>query len=127
MQIKLNDIQFSELNYQVNTYDKDVTHQDINTSLNIEKEFSVDNKKSFRVVFHFSAQSESFNLQLKATAHFSTLDDIQEKDKFSTFLNVTAPAVAFPYVRTFISNLTLNTGYAPIVLPTFNFVQMQEK
>ena len=38
-----------------------------------------------------------------------------------------APAIAFPYVRVFISNITLNAGYNPIVLPSFNFIKLAEE
>ena len=127
MQIRFSHIQFTELNYKVATFDKEVTHE-LDTSLVIGNMFS-DYKRDFAIVFDFTLQnnSEKFKLELKAIAHFSTQSDIDEDFKNSAFVNINAPAIAFPYVRTFISNLTLNSGYDPIVLPAFNFLQLAEE
>jgi preprotein translocase subunit SecB len=128
MQIRFSHIQFTELNYKVATFDKEVTHE-LDTSLVIGNIFSDDEKRDFAIVFDFALQnsSEIFKLTLKAIAHFSTQSDIDEDFKNSAFVNINAPAIAFPYVRTFISNLTLNSGYDPIVLPAFNFLQLAEE
>lgn len=127
MQIKFNDIQFTELDYKVETFDKDITHE-LETSLSIVSMFS-DDKKSFAIAFNITLQSKSqkFKLKLKSIAHFSTQNDIDDDFKNSLFVDANAPAIAFPYVRTFISNLTLNSGYDPIVLPSFNFLQLAEE
>lgn len=130
MQIKFEQIQFTELEYKVASYEKNVTnHEETETSLTLGKMFSDENKKKFAIIFDFllKNKSEDFLLKLKAIAHFSCQEDIDEKFKESPFFNINAPAIAFPYVRTFISNLTLNSGYNPIVLPAINFVQLAEK
>lgn len=128
MQIKLEHIQFTELEYKVDSFDKNIT-RDINTqtSLTLGKLFT-DDPKSFGIVFDFfrKADSEEFFLKLKAIAHFSCQENIDDSFKESPFLSINAPAIAYPYIRTFISNLTLNSGYDPIVLPALNFVQLAE-
>lgn len=42
----------------------------------------------------------------------------------SPFLKVNASAIPFPYIRSFVSNLTLQAGYAPVILPSVNFVAL---
>lgn len=125
MQIRFTGIQFTELDYQVKTFDKVITHQ-LETSLKVGVGFKEDEKKGFIVTFEMLLQSKSkkFKLKLKADAHFLTESEIDEDFKTSLFVKINAPAIAFPYVRTFISNLTLNSGYDPIVLPAYNFVQL---
>ncbi len=73
------------------------------------------------------SKSKKFKLKIKAVAHFSTIDAIDDGFKQSPFIRINAPAIAFPYIRTFISNLTLNSGFDAIILPTFNFIQMAEE
>ena len=51
---------------------------------------------------------------------------VDEEFKQSDFIKVNAPAIAFPYVRSYISNLTLQSGFAPIILPSVNFVTLNE-
>jgi preprotein translocase subunit SecB len=128
MQIQFNHIQFTELDYKVKTFDKSITHE-LDTSLTFGSSFPEDDTKKFAIIFDFSLQSKSkkFKLKLKAVAHFSTQENINDDFKNSPFININAPAIAFPYVRSFISNLTLNSGYDPIVLPALNFVKLAEK
>lgn len=125
MQIRFNHIQFTEIDYKVDSFEKEITHE-LKTSLSIASLFSDDDKNDFAVVFEMQLESESgkFKLKLKAIAHFSTPDEIDTDFRNSPFIEVNAPAIAFPFVRTFISNLTLNSGYDPIVLPSFNFMQL---
>ncbi|WP_037314190.1 protein-export chaperone SecB [Salegentibacter sp. Hel_I_6] len=125
MQIRLGRIQFTNLDYQVDTYDPEVTHE-LETSFGIGSSFASDNNKAFAVNFDIKLKSadDKFRLNLKATAHFSTEEDIDDDFQKSSFVSINAPAIAFPYVRTYISNLTLNSGYDPIILPSINFVQL---
>lgn len=125
MQIRLARIQFTNLDYQVDTYDPEVTHE-LETSFGVGSNFASDNNKAFAVNFDIKLKSadDKFRLNLKATAHFSTEENIGENFQKSSFVSINAPAIAFPYVRTYISNLTLNSGYDPIILPSINFVQL---
>jgi preprotein translocase subunit SecB len=128
MQIRLNHIQFTEIDYKVKTFDKEITHQ-LETSLSVGSSFPNDTENGFVIIFNIALQSRSkkFKLKLKAVAHFLTPDLIDDNFKNSPFIEVNAPAIAFPYVRSFISNLTLNSGFDPIILPSFNFVQLAEE
>jgi preprotein translocase subunit SecB len=114
MQIQLNNIQFTELDYKVANFDKSITHE-LNTSLGLGSLFFENDERSFAIVFNVLLEdnSKKFKLQLKAVAHFLVQDDIDDDFKKSAFIQVNAPAIAFPYIRTFISNLTLNSGYDP--------------
>lgn len=127
MQIRFNHIQFTDIDYKVKTFEKEITHK-LETSLSVGSSFSDDNENIFNIIFNIMLQSKSkeFKLKLKAIAHFSTPDLIDDNFKNSPFIEVNAPAIAFPYVRSFISNLTLNSGFDPIILPSFNFVQIAE-
>ena len=72
-------------------------------------------------------KNSNASLMGKAIAHFSTNIEITTEFKHSSFIKVNAPAIAFPYVRVFISNMTLNAGYNPVVLPSFNFIKLSEE
>lgn len=127
MQIKFEHIQFTEVEYKVSSFNKNIT-KELKTSLTIKTLLSDDNKKTFLIEFEFSLENKTkkFLLKVKAVAHFSTQEEIDENFANSHFVKVNAPAIAFPYVRTFISNFTLNSGYEPIVLPAINFVKLAE-
>ena len=42
------------------------------------------------------------------------------------FALINAPAIGYPYFRAFYSNLLLNAGYKPFILPTINFVKLRD-
>lgn len=67
-------------------------------------------------------ESKSFSLEIEAYAEFMTTG-IEIDDDFMTSGLVTgnAPAIVFPYLRTFITNFCQNSGFNPIILPGFNF------
>lgn len=91
--------------------------------------FDEDNPRSFRIRFFFRIEEEktNFRLLLDCIGEFSTNEDITEDFKKSSFVMISAPAIAFPYVRSYISTFTLNSGLQPLILPTFNFTNIASK
>lgn len=81
------------------------------------------NPLEFKVVFETIVKSEAvFSLTLHAIGHFSIGENLEDSVKRG-FVNTNAPAIMFPYIRSFISTLTSNMGNATtaIVLPPHFF------
>lgn len=89
--------------------------------------FPPEEKSMFTVFFDATIFDEEFDLLLKAIFRFTTDTEIDEEFKISDFPKINAPAIAFPYLRAYISNLTLQSGYDPVILPSINFVQMAKE
>ena len=118
----LQQVQISDLELKANTFDNDVTRK-IKTNLSFESRFLPGNLTGFLLVFELVPENEAngFLLKLKAVAHFEADAPIDEAFKESSFVKVSAPAIVFPYIRAYVSNLTLNSGYEPIMLPFLQF------
>jgi len=130
MNIRLKHIQFTEIQYKVSTFDPNITTDGLSSSLDMNVYFSPEEEhlNYFDVRFNLNMKKEGqFALSLRADAHFTTDKNISKNDQSSPLLKINAPAIAFPYLRAFVSNLTMNSGYNPIILPTFNFVQMAKE
>ena len=127
-QIRLVDVQFTDIDCKIKSFDKEIT-EGLSTSLAIGFLYDKDDSRKFAIVFDVELDNEKkdFKFSLKAIAHFSTNIEITTEFKNSSFIKVNAPAIAFPYVRVFISNMTLNAGYNPVVLPSFNFIKLSEE
>mgnify|MGYP000473183207 CR=1 FL=1 len=126
MQIRLIDIQFTDVECHVKTSDKAITAE-LDTSLVVglvEKDGN-----QFAVIFEIglSNKRKTFKFKVRASAHFESSEKLTEDFINSPFARINAPAIAFPYVRAFISNFTLNCGYNPVMLPSFNFVEMAKE
>jgi len=130
MKIKLKHIQFTEIQYKVNTFDPNITTDGLSSSLDMNLYFSPEEEflNYFDVRFNLRMKKEGeLELSLRADAHFTTDKNISKSEQSSPLLKINAPAIAFPYLRAFVSNLTMNSGYNPIILPTFNFVQIAQE
>lgn len=86
------------------------------TEVNIEIQcesrvfYPSDRKNMFNIVMDFELKSEDyFELMLKAVGTFE-LDSELVDELRKIFVNSNAPAIMFPYVRSFISTLTANLG-----------------
>jgi preprotein translocase subunit SecB len=93
-----------------------------NLELNVNVGFSEEDDRTFIVDFKSTVLSSvGYTLYIEFASFFETEDSITEEFKSSYIPSVNAPAIAYPFFRTFVSNLTLNAGYDPIILPTINF------
>lgn len=89
--------------------------------------FSEESKDSFMIKFHLKLKvNGSHILNIKYNSLFRLDSEITEEFKHSPFLDINAPAIAFPYLRAFISNFLLSSGFEPIILPSINFTKLKE-
>jgi len=85
--------------------------------------FYDDDKTKFSVFFDVSLRREDeYSLEIKYETVFKTSDEIYEDFKNSNFPYINAPAIGFPFLRSFVSFMVLNAGYSPLILPSINFV-----
>lgn len=84
--------------------------------------------KSFAIYFKVSLPTNAENtLSIEYIATFKTAKEVDDEFKESCFPSVNAPAIAYPYLRSFVSQFLLLSGYDPQILPTINFINMQEE
>lgn len=106
-------------------YKKDSTEDELDTLVNIKKEpiFKEGIDNEYIILFDGSFENEIFDLKIEFLAIFGTSEKIDADFKKSTFVKSSSPAIAFPYLRSFISTLTLNAGLPPLILPAYNFTR----
>ena len=68
-------------------------------------------------------ETEIIKISLEYQALFESGDVIDDEFMNSDFVKVSASAIGFPYVRAFISNLTVQAGFPQIILPSINFLE----
>ncbi|AVM58673.1 hypothetical protein C3V43_13680 [Bacteroides heparinolyticus] len=82
----------------------------------------------FDLKFIFSAKdkgaSESF-VSVECHATFKFASNIQFNE-IPSFFYANSIAIVFPYVRAFVSTITLQANVPPIVLPTMNLSSLEE-
>ncbi len=123
MNIQLTDWQVKELSFSV------MENADSASGFSLEtSNFFFENKENeFAVAIKVSIVNLLFNLNVETYFTFHLDEKITEDFKLSDFPKVNAPAIAFPYLRAYISNLTLQSGFEPVILPSINFVKLSEQ
>ena len=94
--------------------------------LSFINKYSEEDENSFVVAFSLSISSEEedFVLEIEYLGFFSTDEPISEGFKESHFPSMNAPAIAYPFLRSFINTVTVNSNLNPVILPTINFQEL---
>ena len=98
--------------------------EDAADGLRYSPAYNEERPKEFAVIFDLKLPLESTNqLLVSYLAVFETTEVITEEFKISHFPKVNAAAVAYPYLRAFVSQFTALAGFEPHTLPIRNFVK----
>jgi preprotein translocase subunit SecB len=83
--------------------------------------------KNYTVFFEVKMKDTNayLNLNLKCLALFESQETVTNEFMESNFVKINSPAIAFPFLRSFVNTFTTNAGIGPIILPAFNFTQIQ--
>lgn len=83
-----------------------------------------------RFVIYFKMDvynTAAFKLKIEYAAIFKTSEDINMDFLTSHFTKINAPAIAYPYLRSYVSFICLNSGLEPAILPTINFIEFSKE
>lgn len=113
--------------------DGTISSDEITSPANLFKRFEVsaryteEDDKGFAIVFDvmiLMPELDQSELQIELWAFFETNEAITDDFKKSHFPRVNAPAIAYPYLRSFVTTFLVNAGYPALYLPTINFSAM---
>ena len=97
-------------------------------SLDFSVEFPLEDNHVFSIAFNaILVHSQQYELKIKYVATFKTSEPIDDAFKTSPLAQINAPAIAFPFLRAFVSTITINSGFEPSVLPSINFINFKAK
>lgn len=102
-------------------------------SIGDEMEFGIDPKGEFdkeqsrftlTMLVTIGDKERNLDLSLRIRGFFSY--ETTDMKELRTFIGVSAPALLFPYIRAYVSNITALSGMQPIIMPTLNMVAVGE-
>ena len=120
MKLQLETWRVTEVNFSL----REGKNLDRGFQINLSNRFPSDSNEVFVVTLDLSINDPEFELNLNSSFVFKCDQAITEEFKTSDFPRVNAPAIAFPFLRAYISNLTLQSGINPLILPSINFVEL---
>ena len=77
-------------------------------------------EKTFLLTLNVVATDKDKNLDLSLTIKGLFEYDTDDMSELIPYISMNAPAIMFPYIRAYISNITALGGTQPIILPTLN-------
>lgn len=98
-------------------------------SFDFEPFYPENNFEEFSILFKIRVKvKDTHFLFLTYQSNFKVSEEkLNDTFKSSHFPYVNAPAIAFPYLRAFVSTFLLNAGFEPIMLPSINFSAMHKE
>jgi len=127
MKIQLKNWKVKNLSFKINEYLDGESKEKNNLDLSVGDTLIEGKTKEFGIGFLMNIEDEEFNIHLEMIFLFETDDVLNEEFMSSSFVKINAPAIAFPYVRSFVSNITLQSGFSPVILPSINFVELAKE
>jgi preprotein translocase subunit SecB len=128
MLIRFSDIKVTKLDLKFSGPTKD---EEYNVFIDFEPVFYKEESKirDFALSFdlRISSPDNASSIELKALSYFNTSEPITEDFKTSDWVKINAPAIAFPFLRAYISSITIQSGVNPIILPAFNFTRLKDR
>jgi len=117
----------SEVHLSVKNQAPPISTTELKFDLLTEVQKVENSKTQFFIIYKVSITNKDGSLFLSTNYHaiFTTKDNITEDLLKSEIIRVNAAAIGFPYLRSFITQLTINAGCAPLILPTINFTQFR--
>jgi len=99
-----------------------------------EMEFGIDptgefdkEQKLFTLTMLVAVSDKERNLDLSLRIRGFFNYEATDMNELRTFIGISAPALLFPYIRAYVSNITALSGMQPIIMPTLNMVAVGEE
>jgi preprotein translocase subunit SecB len=93
---------------------------DVNFKFPAELDYAQGKPIAFPMEVLIENEDKSLRIQVGIIGVFESDVDITKE---KSFIEVSAPAIIFPYIRAYVSNLTSMSGIQPILLPTYNMTK----
>ena len=123
MKLKLLDYRVVNLNLESIEQDSYEAHNFNEMDLQVGQFYPEDKDNIFGIGFRVAFNQNGYALKAELRFFFETDEIITDEFRNSSFPLVNAPAIALPYLRSFLSIITMQSGYPPVVLPSINFVE----
>lgn len=105
-----------------------------NINLEVQFKYRFDYKSEERIavielgcnIFKDLKENHPFSLEVELIGFFKYAAEL-EKEQLEMLLKVNGTAILFPYLRSIVSIITVNSGFDPIILPVINVHKVFEQ
>ena len=98
----------------------------LNIDKKVKKSSLSNNDFELNLILEISSKDDDTNIRCSFLGYFCCDIEISKGFLETSFASINAPAILFPFIRAYVSTITINAGLNPIILPTINFAGVQE-
>ncbi|HCT1428007.1 TPA: protein-export chaperone SecB [Morganella morganii] len=103
----------------------DINRTEDSLTFGFNSDFSEENQRNYDIIFNMEFEhKDGVVFHVVYRSRFTTDENITQEFKNSPFIFINSPAIAYPFLRAFVANIMLLSGYDPIMLPTVNFQKL---
>lgn len=131
--IKFDSYRVDKIIYQINHSFVVPEPNIVNNDLDFNIKVDLDKEHNIAVVSlgciinkNFETENKPLYLEVILQGIFTFEADIEEK-RLENLLSTNAVAIIFPYLRAIVSNISINSGIPPIILPVMNIVELLKR
>jgi len=123
--LRLESFKIIKVNYSNDNMKESHSLGDLKININLHSEFSEEKKNSFFLLFNVELRGvqNSFELKILSKSTFVSEENYPQGFKNSDFVLINAPAIVFPFIRSFINTFTSTSGIGQVILPSINFAK----
>ena len=95
-------------------------------AINPEGKFNQEEKK-FELIMSVIVNDKEHNMDLNMRIRGFFSYDGDDIGELKSFIGINSPAILFPYIRSYVTNITALGGLSPVIMPTLNMKGVGEK
>ena len=95
-------------------------------AINPEGKFNQEEKK-FELIMSVIVNDKEHNMDLNMRIRGFFSYDGDDMGELKSFIGINSPAILFPYIRSYVTNITALGGLSPVIMPTLNMKGVGEK
>lgn len=122
------DFKLLAVHFDVNRDFAPGTDVEMTTQLSLNHEISIE-QKMLRIFMKIevSGKTAPFSLIVEGAGLFEFTTDLPSEDQIEKIARINCAAIAFPYLRETVADITRRSGFPPLHIPPVNFVDFFEK
>jgi preprotein translocase subunit SecB len=119
---------FNFVNFKIVDFSLKEPHtisNDISVLFEPSGEFNISDKE-FKLILNYKAKQDEDDFINAKMISFFEIPDANSLDEIPDFFYRNSIAIAYPYLRAFITNLTIQAGQKPIIMPLLNLSELEK-
>ncbi len=124
-QFSLSDARLLAANFRINQQVDSEEEVAINSRITIDHAWQeLNNSINLALTVNVSGDNSPFSLDVTMGGIFTFKNALSEKDQIDHVAEINCASILFPFLREVVADLTRRAGYAPLLLPPVNFVDI---